>query len=236
MPTEFKFPPGATPLDDLTGLIPKWVHDLKDLNRVEAENITLAKRGRFQGEVPPPTRWFRPKQLLTIHREMFGHVWSWAGAFRTTLKSIGPQPYLVPLQLAELCADVHYWAEEPVALSFLERAARIHHRLVLIHPFENGNGRFSRFVADLYLRAWKCHYPFWPIDLHNESPLRPQYIDALKEADHGNYTPLLQLMLKFGAKEPSSKQLKTTLFYTKKLNTKQIEKLLEAKKLLSTQV
>lgn len=109
MPPQFKFPDDATPLDDLSDLIPKWVENLKDLNRVEAENIALAKRKYFQIELQNPTKWFHPKQLLTIHYEMFGHVWKWAGTFRKTLKSIGSKPYLIPLQLAELCTEVHSW-------------------------------------------------------------------------------------------------------------------------------
>ena len=229
MPSQFKFPHGATPLDDLSDLIPKGVENLNDLNRVEAENIALAMRTYFQIEILNPTKWFRPKQLLRIHYEMFCHVWKWAGTFRKTLKSIGPKPYLVPLQLAELCAEVHSWSEEPVELTFLERGARIHHRLGLIHPFENGNGRFSRFVGDLYLKSWKCHYPTWPSNLHSKSQIRPLYIQSLKQADRGDFELLLRLMIKFGAKEPSPKHLQTSQFFKKQLDQHQIKALLEAK-------
>jgi Protein involved in cell division len=34
----------------------------------------------------------------------------------------------------------------------LEIAVRLHHRLVLIHPFPNGNGRISRLMADLLMQ------------------------------------------------------------------------------------
>jgi len=46
MVENFEFPEGATPITDCSGLIPDWVHHLKDLNRVEAENI-LKAQGRY---------------------------------------------------------------------------------------------------------------------------------------------------------------------------------------------
>jgi len=43
MVENFEFPQGATPLSDCSGLIPGWVNDISDLNRVEAENIMKAQ-------------------------------------------------------------------------------------------------------------------------------------------------------------------------------------------------
>lgn len=48
--------------------------------------------------------------------------------------------------------DAVFWHENDT-FTAVERAVRIHHRLVYIHPFRNGNGRQSRFVADLYLHS-----------------------------------------------------------------------------------
>ncbi len=36
-------------------------------------------------------------------------------------------------------------------LEYLSKSIRIHHRLVKIHPFVNGNGRHARLVSDIYL-------------------------------------------------------------------------------------
>ena len=43
MEKHFKSPEGATPITDCSGLIPQWVHNMDDLNRVEAENILQAQ-------------------------------------------------------------------------------------------------------------------------------------------------------------------------------------------------
>jgi Fic family protein len=81
-------------------------------------------------------------------------------------------------------------------LMILEKAARIHHRLVSIHPFENGNGRFSRLISDRYLKACGSAYPIWPA-LEHEGDVRSYYIQCLKSADRGDFEPLMKLMNRF---------------------------------------
>ena len=75
-----------------------------------------------------------------------------------------------------------------------EQAVRLHHRLVFIHPFENGNGRHARLVADLFLHQHNRSFPRWPIDVAETGESRKKYIHSLKEADDGNYEPLLSFM------------------------------------------
>lgn len=55
----FEFPEGATPIGDCSGLIPNWVHNLNDLNRVEAENIAHAQRKYLRTPVTDPKKWFK---------------------------------------------------------------------------------------------------------------------------------------------------------------------------------
>ena len=110
------------------------------LGAVEAENIAHAQRMYLRNSITDPKGWFNVEELRTIHRAMFGNVWGWAGKYRKSMTSIGIKPALIPARLAEFCSEVISWSEHPVALTFVERAARIHHQLVFIHPFENGNG------------------------------------------------------------------------------------------------
>jgi hypothetical protein len=63
----------------------------------------------------------------------------------------------------------------------------------------NGNGRFSRLVADRFLLALKCPHPIWPGHLNQEGVLHTDYIQMLKSADRGDYMPLLDFMRKMGA-------------------------------------
>ena len=84
---------------------------------------------------------------MTCTNGFFGDVWKWAGSFRKTEKNIGIDPYEIPAQLRQLLDDVSYWVENDTYPP-KELAARFHHKLVYIHPFQNGNGRHARIMAD----------------------------------------------------------------------------------------
>jgi len=95
--------------------------------------------------------------------------------------------------LKNLCDDVPVWIQTENE-SPEEMAVRFHHRLVWIHPFSNGNGRHSRLMTDIFIENVLLRSPFtwgkW--DLSNPNEYRIRYINALQEADNGNYIPLLE--------------------------------------------
>jgi Fic-DOC domain mobile mystery protein B len=122
---------------------------------------------------------------------MFNKTWKWAGQFRSTEKSIGVDPVQISVKLRDLLEDVECWRElrtYPID----EQAARLHHRLVLIHPFPNGNGRHARLFTDAFLRLCGAQPFSWGrINLVNASATRTAYIAALQAADCRDYGPLL---------------------------------------------
>ncbi len=75
-----------------------------------------------------------------------------------------------------------------------EAALRLHHRMVLVHPFPNGNGRHARLWCDTIL----LRHGRPPIDWKPDGigDVRRLYISALRSADRGDYAPLLDLLLK----------------------------------------
>ena len=224
----FDFPEGATPISDYSGLKISWVRNTGDLNRVEAENILKAQRKYLRNPVGDPKNWFDVKGLKNIHHAMFGDVWEWAGAYRKETTSIGIRSGLIPSQLATFCVEVQDWTQYPTELTFVEMAARIHHRLVYIHPFENGNGRFSRLIADRFLLAWRCTHPTWPNQLYHESSVRKEYIQTLRDADRGDYTSLIGFMKKLGAHDPTIVELLTNNFYQTRLRGDQLSAVVRA--------
>jgi len=215
----FEFPEHATPIADCSELIPMNVHNLNELNRVESENIISAQKKYLRAPIENPKKWFQVVHLKNIHRAMFKEVWQWAGHYRKSITSIGIKPNLIPMQLSEFCHEVLSWLKFPVELTFIEMAARIHHRLVLIHPFENGNGRFSRLVADRFLLSFRCTYPLWPYHLNQEGIVRKEYIETLKSADQRDYTPLIELMKKLGASDPKLTEFFKSNFYRRYLKS-----------------
>jgi fido (protein-threonine AMPylation protein) len=69
---------------------------------------------------------------------------------------------------------------------------RFHHRLVLIHPFPNGNGRHARLAADLLVIRLGREQFSWGMDsLGDAGGVRQRYIAALKIADQFDVPPLL---------------------------------------------
>lgn len=192
---KFTYPEGATPLEDISGLKHTWVKTQEDLNNIEAENISKAASKYLLRPVGPPQQWFNVLFLQKIHYDMFHDVWDWAGKFRTTQTCPGIKPNQIYGALAHLCDDVLYWCKGGSGLTTFEQAAKIHHQLVYIHPYPNGNGRFSRLVSDRYLKACKSSFSNWPVDLNKDGQSRKQYIAALKSADIGDYEPLIHYMM-----------------------------------------
>lgn len=184
---------GTTPLNDASGLKLKGIYNLDQLSRVEGEGILRAFRLYFSGRkrLSYP---FTIEKMVQIHRDMFANVWSWAGSYRiTTQTNVGVRPYQIPVELHKLSEDMIYWSKSN-DMKFSEQAARIHHRLVWIHPFENGNGRHARFTSDLFLQMIVGSFPLWPEDIEHESLHRERYIASLQLADRGDFTDLTVLV------------------------------------------
>lgn len=67
-----------------------------------------------------------------------------------------------------------------IKINPIKKAAFMHHKLVWIHPFYDGNGRVARLLTNFYLM--KKGYP--PIVLKKEE--RKKYYNTLNKADHGD--------------------------------------------------
>jgi Fic-DOC domain mobile mystery protein B len=195
MAIEFKYAKGATPLDpeDAAALIDSHVTTQGQVDELELKNVTAGNQWAF-------TR--APDAILTVgfmqqlHMRMFGDTWRWAGVIRQKeTRPVGVAPETIRPRVAELCADVEAQLRDR-AWSVEEIAARFHHRLVFIHPFPNGNGRFSRTMADLVLLK-NDREPFgWGPDLGRNGEGRERYISALRVADAKDYQPLFDLLSK----------------------------------------
>lgn len=172
---------GDTPVDpnEVSGLLPTWVATLADLNDAEARNIARA-RLRWERRRPGVQMLLSDLTLRRLHRDMFGDVWRWAGTYRRRELSIGMDPLRVAGATRELCLDAAFWfSPHPDAERIDRELARFHHRLVVIHPFQNGNGRLGRYATDLLATATGAARPRWG----GLSPDRAAYLGALRHAD-----------------------------------------------------
>jgi Fic-DOC domain mobile mystery protein B len=184
---------GATPLDpdETEGLIPPQIVTRAELNEAEEANIA---RGLAWG-----LKAIRNRAVLAddfvydLHRRMFKDVWTWAGRTRSTNKNIGIDKYEIRVAVRDLMADAATWKASAVYPPE-EVAVRLHHRLVAIHPFPNGNGRHARMIADLFLLQEGIRPLSWGSrrgSLVQTGQIRSEYISALRAADNGDIQPLL---------------------------------------------
>ncbi len=182
---------GNTPLsaEERLGLIPSYITLRHELNEAEQINITEGEKWATRQS----RDWLHEPSLRELHRRMFGKVWSWAGDYSKEMnRRIGSDSVQIPLDLRQMLDDVRYWIEKDTYPTD-EIALRLHHRLTQIHPFPNGNGRFSRLAADLLARQLgMTHFTWGRTSLIEASDTRRQYIDALRAADRHNIEPLLE--------------------------------------------
>ena len=123
---------------------------------------------------------------------MFGKVWRWAGTYRTSDKNLGVERWQIQAKLAEAYDNARYWSEQKTFPPD-EIAVRFHHALVFIHPFPNGNGRWSRMMADLLLvQMGRPRFTWGRSALRAPDEMRRAYIDALRAADNHDFAPLLE--------------------------------------------
>jgi Fic-DOC domain mobile mystery protein B len=190
-------PDDGTPLTDEERqglLLPALTR--KELNRVEADNISrtmmwlFLSRRRLRPESVTREAW-----LQGLHRRMYGQVWAWAGQYRTTERNLGVPYWQIRVDMRDLEADVQVWLADTSAtrLSADECAIRFGYRLMVIHPFPNGNGRWSRLASDaLNVALGGNRFTWGGASLTEAGQLRRSYITALQRADTSrDFGPLL---------------------------------------------
>ena len=188
----FKTDDNSTPLteEEKQQLKAKWVTTRAELNELETKGIAEAEIWLLKNKRDILSIDF----IKILHKKMFGSIWKWAGMFRTTERNIGVAPYKILPRLRILFDDIKFWIENGT-YSEKEIAIRFHHRLVQIHPFPNGNGRISRLMADLLMKQFGQNNLIWGNgNLTEISVLRKKYIQALQDADNGDYTALLNFV------------------------------------------
>lgn len=108
----------------------------------------------------------------------------WAGRYRNSGVVIGGADHKPPeaLEVPRLMLNLIAWVRDnKKKMHSIELASILHHKLVHIHPFFDGNGRTSRLVMNIILM--QSGFPL-VIILKND---RKKYYQTLAEADKGVY-------------------------------------------------
>ena len=107
----------------------------------------------------------------------------WAGRYRNSEVIIGGAKHKPPaaFEVPKMMTDLIKWYSDNQKLHPVELASIIHHRLVYIHPFFDGNGRTSRLVMNIILM--QAGFPLVVV-MKND---RKRYYATLSAADKGDY-------------------------------------------------
>ncbi len=192
---------GETPID-ISGIRIKGITNRSELNRVEGANIFRATTKYLASKPNQRLAPFDFAWCKRLHDEMFGDVWKWAGRIRNRDLNIGMPLGAIRENLAVLLADLHSWPG--YGHDWVEQATRLHYRAVHIHPFENGNGRWSRMLANIWLRLNDRAIIEWPEStIGAESVIRAEYFAAIRQADDGDLSPLIELHRRYSGNQPA---------------------------------
>lgn len=92
------------------------------------------------------------------------------------------EPVEVPAKMQELLD----WYQSESELHPIAKAAQFHYKFVLIHPFDDGNGRISRLLLNYHL----LRSGYAPIIIKSSD--KKNYLFALRQADTGDFDAFLQ--------------------------------------------
>jgi cell filamentation protein len=181
----------TSPIDDnFLGLTTQ-----EEINEAEAEGVVKAEF--FITGLETDTK-ITSSLVKKIHKKTFGHLYDWAGKWRTSTPTVGayipPEPKDLPNLMYQFEDELSYKLSTIKSEDDLvDILAYAHHRFVYIHPFTNGNGRTARLLTDLI--AILNGYEFIKL-YYREGKEREIYIKAIRAADQYDYSPLKDLIKK----------------------------------------
>jgi Fic family protein len=161
-------------------------------DHLEAKNHTEALEFIFDLIDKNKKQTFSEQLIRTLHQfVVLDTEKEWAGKYRTSNVLITgtdhkpPEAIDVPGLMHEL---IDWMRKEKTKLHSVELSALLHHKLVHIHPFFDGNGRTARLAMNVFLL--QDGYPL-VIILKND---RKKYYRVLARADNGDYDPLVKFI------------------------------------------
>lgn len=181
---------GETPLphDELTALLPEVVEVLdKPVTRAAVYDLEQGLQDWLFDELMPSALdgSLPLNELLSdyfvrgLHARLFGPVWNWAGRWRRLELNIGVAPEQIAVELRNALDTIAYRWERTEDWTPRQLGIVVHAETVRIHPFVDGNGRTTRFLADLVFAAaqnpTQLQYD-WDLD-------KTRYIELLRAYD-----------------------------------------------------
>ncbi|SHJ13734.1 Fic/DOC family protein [Rubritalea squalenifaciens DSM 18772] len=190
--------------DKVTG-----THSLRDIEEMKAHDVAIGQLRTLATDERPITESDIRQLNATLLKEPF-YKDAMTADGKPTKKRIDPGEYKTtpnnviqkdgsifefapPAEVPEKIHELITWIREELEnpqFHPIEAAALAHHRFVLIHPFDDGNGRTARLLMNYILL--RSGYP--PVIVKTET--KPEYLAALQLADAGEPARLIEFLAK----------------------------------------
>ncbi len=133
------------------------INDKDKLREVE-KNIT--RKTLTKAYLKPTCKFFDSQELKSLHKDIFGNIYPFAGEFR--LCTLGKDssafcpPQYIERNLNEILTNMNNLPSINSPQEFAFYIAPFYHDLIMIHPFREGNGRTIRvFIREFVLEKSK---------------------------------------------------------------------------------
>ena len=133
------------------------IHDSQLIHEIERE-LLLNSYEYFHTSLEETTL-FDKNYLISIHRHLFNKLYTWAGNYRTVNISKGSSMFCPYMNLESFSSDIFKQLEKENYLrdfelkslreEFAKRLAYYMCELIVLHPFNEGNGRSLRLFFDM---------------------------------------------------------------------------------------
>jgi len=169
--------------------------DKEAIEQSEFEGFLLAEL-TLTDELSSRTK-FNIKYIIRIHKLALGHLYSFAGKYRTVNMSKGG--FLFP-SAKFISKNMDVFEEEILAKmpnkydnvdSLIRDIALVHGELLFIHPFREGNGRAARVLANIMAR--KQGYQGLNFDRIDDKVFL-KYVSAVQAVADKDYLPMEKII------------------------------------------
>lgn len=194
---EGEFEPGS---DDKVLRNKLGITSLLEMDQTEYDALEEAQ-DRYLDRVTDKTV-FTAEVIREMHKDWLGDVYEWAGTYRTVEMSKGgftwPPASRVEANMKRF-EETLLLPKSPFRASDFHQAAKdlaiLHAELLLIHPFREGNGRLSRWLANLMCLQAGLPIPDFGFDIPGNAAAHARYLQALTQGYEQDYRALTEVFL-----------------------------------------
>lgn len=184
-------------IDKTTGILRNLldIRTQSNLDGAEA-SLTTVEITALTSQDSPHFEEFNLGLLVSIHKQLFGIIYEWAGELRTVEISKGATSFARVEHLSKSLDDLFQELKKDDYLmttdfdKFIEMLAHYYSELIVIHPFREGNGRTIRTFLAMLAESIGWHIAWDEMDPQEN-------IEASIAAYHGDEKPLRKMLAEF---------------------------------------